>query len=66
LILRPDSNISAVRWRPIRRATDTQPPAPGIKPMASSGSWNQAEDEAVTLPANAAISRPAPMQAPWM
>src|ERR1700684_3852468 len=38
LIRRPDKIMSKVRCRPIRLATDTHPPAPGIRPMESSGS----------------------------
>ncbi len=54
----------AARQRPIRRGTLTDPPAPGTRPMPTSGSPKNASGAATTRPAYAAISVPAPIQAP--
>jgi hypothetical protein len=54
----------AARQRPIRRGTLTEPPAPGTRPMPTSGSAKKASGAAVIRLAYAAISMPAPMQAP--
>ena len=42
----------------------TVPPAPGISPMATSGSVNVVPLVAITLPANAGNSTPAPTHGP--
>ena len=59
-----DSAIHAVRWRPMRGGRLAVPPAPGMRPYLSSGSWNQAVGVAVGRCAKAAISAPAPIAAP--
>ena len=40
-------------------------PAPGTKPMATSGSRNVASERATTVDANAGSSTPAPTHGPW-
>lgn len=42
----------------------TVPPAPGISPMATSGSVNVVPAAAITRPANAGSSTPAPTHGP--
>lgn len=44
----PVSARRAVRWRPMRRGRLTVPPAPGIKPRATSGSANIVSGAATT------------------
>jgi hypothetical protein len=60
----PDKARYSVRHGPILRGMLTVPPAPGIRPMATSGSRNVVPGRAMTRPANAEISMPAPTQAP--
>ena len=60
----PVSISHAARQRPIRRGTLTEPPAPGTRPIRTSGSAKKASGAATTRPAYAAISMPAPTQAP--
>jgi hypothetical protein len=45
------SMSQAARQRPIRRTTLTEPPAPGTRPMRTSGSAKKASGAATTRPA---------------
>ena len=54
----------AVRWRPMRSVMLTVPPAPGIRPMATSGRVKVVAGSATTRAAKAGSSTPAPWQAP--
>ncbi len=64
-IASPDRASQSVRSSPIRRGMLTVPPAPGTRPIATSGSRNVASAAATTRPAKAGSSTPAPTQAPW-
>src|SRR5581483_3097405 len=64
LIASPLTASHPARSRPIRRGRLTVPPAPGTRPMATSGRRNVVSGRAMTRPANAGNSVPAPTHAP--
>ena len=63
-ILAPVRASHAVRWRPIRAGIDTVPPAPGMRPIETSGNRKVVSEAAVNSEAKDASSTPAPTQAP--